>query len=159
MLVSNMPIISSGLWKNITNSLVIGCEHNTMALQTPSPLFVNAKIRGKSIKTIPTHCQKTLIYTVPVHPNSVWSQKTIRNAGIKSTPFRQQGQTIHPTGMRQIHIPWQSSGQHPSFSQSAPSHPNHPNLPKIQCSKPSNSSIILPHRKTPYYCITQAIWY
>ena len=53
------------------------------------------------------------ICTVPVRPDTVWCQETIRNAGIDSTPIRQQGQTIHPTSMWQIPIPWQNSGQHP----------------------------------------------
>ncbi len=48
-----------------------------------------------------------------MHPNAVWCQEAIRNAGIESTLIRQQGQTIRPTGMLQILIPWQSSGRHP----------------------------------------------
>lgn len=32
MLVRNMPIISNRLWKKITNSFVIGRDHNTLAL-------------------------------------------------------------------------------------------------------------------------------
>ena len=53
-------------------------------LKMPGPL-VNANIvRDKSNKTISTHCQQTSICTVHVHPNSVWSQKTILNAASKA---------------------------------------------------------------------------
>ncbi len=84
-----------------------------LELHKPPGKFVNAKLCDESIKTIPTHHQKTSVCTLPVHPNSVWRKEAIRNAGIESTIIRWQGQTIHPTGMPQILIPWQSSGLHP----------------------------------------------
>jgi hypothetical protein len=45
----------------------------------------------------------------------IWCQEAIRNTGIDGTFVRQQGQTLHSTSMRKIHIPWQSSGQHPTL--------------------------------------------
>ena len=86
-------------------------------LEMPGSL-VDAKIRDESVKIIPTHCQKMSICTIPVRPNSVQSQNTIRNAGIESTLTQWQGQMIHPADLRQILIPGQSSIQHsPSLDQ------------------------------------------
>ncbi len=56
----------------------------------------------KALKKFQLIAKKTSICTVPMRPNSVWHQEAIRNAGIKSTIIRGQGQTIHPTGMRQM---------------------------------------------------------
>jgi hypothetical protein len=75
--------------------------------------LVNAKLREESSKTISTHCQQMTICTIPERPDPVRHKETIGNTRIKSTFVRQQGQTIHPTGMQKISIPWQSSGQHP----------------------------------------------
>jgi hypothetical protein len=74
--------------------------------------FVNAKLREESLETIPTHSRQTTALTLSKRTNTIWSQDAIRNTGIDCTFARQQGQTLHSTSMRQIHIPWQSSGQH-----------------------------------------------
>jgi hypothetical protein len=74
--------------------------------------FVNAKLCEKSIKTIPPHSRQTTALTLSKRTNSIWRQEAICNTGIKRTFARRQGQMIHSTGMQQIPIPWQSSGQH-----------------------------------------------
>jgi hypothetical protein len=77
--------------------------------------FVNAKLREESLETIPTHHRQTTAFTLSKRTNSIWCQEAIRNTGIDGTFVRQQGQTLHSTSMRKIHIPWQSSGQHPTL--------------------------------------------
>jgi hypothetical protein len=86
-----------------------------LGLQKTPGAFVNAKLREESIKTIPPHSQQTTALTLSKHTNSIWCQEAIRNAGIKRTFAKQQGQMIHSTGMQQTLISWQSSGQHPTL--------------------------------------------
>ncbi len=86
-----------------------------LGLQKTPSAFVNAKLREDSIKTIPPHSRQTTALTLSKRINLIWCQEAIRNAGIERTFARQQSQRIHSTGMRQILIPWQSSGQHPTL--------------------------------------------
>ncbi len=114
----NMPIISNRLWKKITNYLWldgnrIHQHYIRLEIHKTPGTFVNAKLRDKSIETIPTHCHKTAVCTVPKPSRSIWGQEATCNAGVKSAIIRRQGQLIHPTSVRQILIHWQSSGQHP----------------------------------------------
>jgi hypothetical protein len=86
-----------------------------LGLQKTPGAFVNAKLHEESIKTIPPHSRQTTALTLSKHTNSIWHQEAMCNAGIERTLARRQGQTIHSTGMQQILIPWQSSGQHPTL--------------------------------------------
>jgi hypothetical protein len=86
-----------------------------LGIQKTPGAFVNAKVREESINTIPPHSRQTTALTLSKHTNSIWRQEAMHNARIERTFARQQGQTIHSTGMRQILIPWQSSGQHPTL--------------------------------------------
>jgi hypothetical protein len=115
-----MPNISKTHSRNITNSLRL--DRNTihrdiigLGLQKSPGAFVNAKLHEESIKTIPPHSRQTTALTLSKRTNLIWHQEATRNAGIEHTFARQQGRTIHSTGMQQILIPWQSSGQHPTL--------------------------------------------
>ncbi len=94
------------------NRNMIHWDNIGLGLQKTPGVFVNAKLREESIKTISPHSQQTTALTLSKRTNSIWRQEAIHNTGIKHTFARQQGQTIHSTGMWQILIPWQSSGQH-----------------------------------------------
>ena len=93
----------------------IHLDNTGLGLHTMPGAFIYAKLCEESIETIPTHSRQNKACIVSEHINSIWHQEKIRNAGIKSTRVRLQGQTVHPTGMWQIFIPWQSSGQHPTL--------------------------------------------
>ncbi len=90
-------------------------DNTGLGLHKTPGAFVNAKLRQKSIETIPTHSRQTTACTVSKHTNSIWSQETICNARITCTSVSGQGQTVHPTSVQQILIPRQSSGQHPTL--------------------------------------------
>ena len=85
-------------------------DHIGLGLQKMAGAFVNAKLCEESLETIPTHCQQTTKLTLSERTNSIWRQEAIGNTGIDCTFARRQGQTLYSTGMRQILIPWQSSG-------------------------------------------------
>ncbi len=116
----NTPSISKTHSRNITNSHVIGQEHDTSGshwtgTKKTTGAFVDAKLHEESLETIPTHCWQTTGLTFSKQTNSIWRQEAIRNAGINCTFARRQGQMLCSTSMRQILIPWQSSGQHPTL--------------------------------------------
>ncbi len=76
--------------------------------QMPGSPF-NAKLCAESFKTIPKQNRQTTVRTISECTNSIWCHETKCNARIKGTTVRWQSQAIHPTGMRQVFIPRQSS--------------------------------------------------
>ncbi len=90
-------------------------DHIGLGLQKTTSAFVNSKLHKESLETVPTHCWQTTALTLSELTNSIWPQEAIRNTGINCTFARRQGHTVHSTSLRQIIIPWQSSGQHPTL--------------------------------------------
>ncbi len=99
----NTPIISKTHLRNITNSPVIGQEHDTSGkhwtgTKKTTSAFVNAKLREERLETIPTHRRQIAALTLSKRTNSIWRQEAIRNTGIaaplldhKAKRFNQQG--------------------------------------------------------------------
>jgi hypothetical protein len=92
--------------------------------------FVNAKLRDKSIKTIPTHCQKRQFapyLCIPIHYGAKKQYATQESKAPllddKAKQFIQQDVANSYSSAEQ----WTA----PSFAQLAPSHHNHPNQPRI----------------------------
>jgi len=91
-------------------------DHIRLGLQQMTRALIYATlVREESTETIPTHRSQTTAFTLFEHTNSIWRQETIRNTGINGTFVRRQGQTLHSTSIREILIPGQSSGQHPTL--------------------------------------------
>jgi hypothetical protein len=51
-------------------------------------VHLNAKLREKSLETIPTHRRQTTAFTLSERTNSIWRQEAIHNTGIDCTLAR-----------------------------------------------------------------------
>jgi hypothetical protein len=73
--------------------------------QAPGP-SINAKLRAKSFEITSAQSRQTTACAIPKCTNTLQRKETIHNTKIKGTIIRQQCQEVHPTGMRQVLIPW-----------------------------------------------------
>jgi hypothetical protein len=79
-----------------------------LGLQQAPGSSVHAKLRAESFETISTQSRQTTACTIPKCTNPSWRKETIGNTRIEGTTVRQKSQAVHPAGMRQVFIPWQS---------------------------------------------------
>jgi hypothetical protein len=77
-----------------------------LGLQQVPGSSIDAKLCAKSFETISTQSRQTTACAIPKCTNIIRRKETICNTRIKGTIFRQQSQAVHPTGMRQVLIPW-----------------------------------------------------
>ncbi len=72
--------------------------------QVPHP-SIHAKLCAKKIETISTQSRQTTACAIPKYTNTIWCKETKCNTRIGGATIKQQSQTIHSTGMRQVPIP------------------------------------------------------
>ncbi len=114
MLAKNMHIISRMHLKNTTNLVqldrqMVHRDNIGLGLQQVTGSSVHAKLHAESFEIISTQSRQTTACTIPKCPNPICRKETICNTRIKGATVRRQSQVVHPTGMRQVFIPWQSS--------------------------------------------------
>jgi hypothetical protein len=79
-----------------------------LGLQQAPGSPVHAKLHAESFETISTKSRQTAACTIPKCTNPIWRKETIHNTRIRGATVRQQSQAVHPLGMQQVFIPWQS---------------------------------------------------
>ncbi len=79
-----------------------------LGLQKVPGSSINAKLCAESLETILTQSGQTTACTISKCINPMWHKETICNTRFEGATIRWQSQAVHPTGMWQVFIPWQS---------------------------------------------------
>ncbi len=90
--------------------IILDWDYTTHQVHLSMPNYVQKAL--KQFQHTAGKLQHAPYLSVPIQYGC---QEIICYVRIKSTSVRQQSQAVHPTAVRQVLIPWQSSRQHPSM--------------------------------------------